>query len=1045
MSLQKGGSSSSTSALGLVETFSVGSGGKKMTSLLASSAANAATILSAVVNETYEEELRMDPFRPKIWIAYVDTIKKSDASTRWLMYERAVKALPRSYKIWRRYLEERRANLGERDFILEEAYEEVNAIYERALVFLHKMPRIWIDYIQFLMEQKRITGTRRAIDAAIRTLPIHQHYRIWNEAIPWLKEEYVPRSTCLNLFRRYLMLEPGHVETFIAYLLQQEIFDEAAVRMVEILDNEEFVSINSKSKHQLWMDLCELVSTHPKDIRSIKIEPIIRQGISKFTDEVGRLWICLADHFIRLNWFDKARATYQEAIESITTAHDFALVYESYEVFLSDWVETIDEKDPVGEELQFAILEDLMDKRPLLLSSVLLRQNPNVVAEWIKRVEIYRDRNNLPMVVETYKQAVGTIEPLKVIGKLQDLWIQFARFFEEHDDGDLSLNVRELFEEALKVHFAHADDVASIWCEWIEMELKYENYAQALQLARSAITHPKDTSNAARMKSVRSKKLWYLVLDLEENFGTFDTTSATYERMIEMKIATPQTIINYAHYLEEYKYFEKAFKIYERGVTLFKQPHCNDLWLFYLSKFMRRYKSKKLERARDLFEEAIRACSNSEVMQMRLHVLYAKLEERYGLAKKALAIYQQGCEACKKDPDIQVKMWTLLVVRTGEIKGGDVARNVLKSAIDVLPEGKELIHFGLLFAELENSFGELTRARVIYEHVSQYCDPRKYPKFWEMYQQFEILHGNADSFKEMRRIQRSVEAAYAQVHFNAPDITTQLDDLKDKVSLNPMAEAEAAMKEDPEKEGGNSLANKAASRKRGGQMDVGDDKMDAKRRKLLEDLGVTQRERDAYFEPCDSYTGHKLGYVFKTGIKGLGYYEDVVMQSASAGNKAGVISRKAVSYNEQGAEDLDLADLDDEDDDEGRENNEKTKLGEDENDGQAGGSSSSTGKSKKNKKNVARVLGDEEIDLADLDDDDDEVVETNAMPDFLDGEAKARLARMKEEEKETARKLRAEQERETLLPKEDEAPAKKKKPKPVGGALAKFQKKNKQH
>ena len=62
-----------------------------------------------------------------------------------------------------------------------------------------------------------------------------------------------------------------------------------------------------------------------------------------------------------------------------------------------------------------------------------------------------------------------------------------------------------------------------------------------------------------------------------------------------------------------------------------------------------------------------------------------------------------------------------------------------------------------------------------------------------------MRHGNAETFKEMRRIQRSVEAAYAQIHFNAPDISGQLDQLKDEnVSLN----AEEQAKREREKEGG---------------------------------------------------------------------------------------------------------------------------------------------------------------------------------------------------------------------------------------------------
>jgi pre-mRNA-splicing factor SYF1 len=107
-----------------------------------------------------------------------------------------------------------------------------------------------------------------------------------------------------------------------------------------------------------------------------------------------------------------------------------------------------------------------------------------------------------------------------------------------------------------------------------------------------------------------------------------------YDKMIQLKVATPQIVINYAHYLEENKYFEDSFQVFEKAVTLFKPPHVHDLWLFYLQKFVKRYKGRKLERARDLFEEAIKVCEKSELMQSRLHILYAQLEEKYGLAKK---------------------------------------------------------------------------------------------------------------------------------------------------------------------------------------------------------------------------------------------------------------------------------------------------------------------------------------------------------------------------------------------------------------------------
>ena len=57
--------------------------------------------------------------------------------------------------------------------------------------------------------------------------------------------------------------------------------------------------------------------------------------------------------------------------------------------------------------------------------------------------------------------------------------------------------------------------------------------------------------------------------------------------------------------MQEHKYFEDAFKVYERGVKIFKYPHVKDIWVTYLSKFVRRYGKAKLERARGLFEHAV--------------------------------------------------------------------------------------------------------------------------------------------------------------------------------------------------------------------------------------------------------------------------------------------------------------------------------------------------------------------------------------------------------------------------------------------------------
>jgi hypothetical protein len=70
-----------------------------------------------------------------------------------------------------------------------------------------------------------------------------------------------------------------------------------------------------------------------------------------------------------------------------------------------------------------------------------------------------------------------------------------------------------------------------------------------------------------------------------------ESTKAVYDKILELRIANAQIIVNYAAFLEENKYFEDSFKVYERGVELFTFPVSFEIWNIYLSKFVKRYVS----------------------------------------------------------------------------------------------------------------------------------------------------------------------------------------------------------------------------------------------------------------------------------------------------------------------------------------------------------------------------------------------------------------------------------------------------------------------
>lgn len=63
-----------------------------------------------------------------------------------------------------------------------------------------------------------------------------------------------------------------------------------------------------------------------------------------------------------------------------------------------------------------------------------------------------------------------------------------------------------------------------------------------------------DGNEPVQMKVHKSLRLWTFYVDLEESLGTLESTRAVYERILDLRIATPQIIINYALLLEVCKF-----------------------------------------------------------------------------------------------------------------------------------------------------------------------------------------------------------------------------------------------------------------------------------------------------------------------------------------------------------------------------------------------------------------------------------------------------------------------------------------------------------
>jgi pre-mRNA-splicing factor SYF1 len=782
----------------------------------------------------YEEDVVRNSFSFQPWWRYLQAKRDSEAARRFWIYERALREIPGSYKLWFHYLTERVAALDGLP-ITHPHYAQVTNTFERALAFMHKMPRIWQMFLDFLVHKKRaITLSRTTFDRALASLPVTQHDHIWPAYIAFVKLPHIPPETTKRVFRRYLKIEPDEAEQYIDFLIQLEQPGEAAVLLCKLINDDGFISKQGQTRHDLWMKLCHISSKYPDRV-TLRVENIIRSALAKFTHEVGKLWVALADYHARLGQFEKAHDVFEEAIRTVVSVRDFGIIWDAYIEFeytliaaqmkkiklatesettageakkkkkkkKSHTLGTLElqtERDTL--DMRLARYDDLLSRQKILISDVILRQNPHNVSEWHKRISLFDDQPKLQ--VAEFTSALATVDPLKATGKPQSLWIRFAHFWEEH--GQLS-GARQVFSKAVQVKFKTVHQLTAVWLAYVEMELRTADESEseadclaaqkrARDLIQQATAVPANYKTVERQlraekravdfsgvaltaqeKLFKQVKLWSLYADIEESYGTFESAKAVYERMYELKIATSLTVLNYASFLEEHRRYEESFRAYERGLDMFPFPHALELWVVYLTRFLARYQATKLERARDLFEQAVEAAPPASARL--LYLMYAEFEEKHGMARHVMHIYDRACRAVPDEEKAQ--LFHLYLRKAALFFGVTRTREVFERAIEVVPD-HEVRDFCMRYAKLETRLGEYDRARSIQAHCAQFCDPRSDLAFWKAWKAFEEAHGNTETFKDMLRIRKSVIAQYNSIVNTA--VSTQLLDRAKKMAVD---------------------------------------------------------------------------------------------------------------------------------------------------------------------------------------------------------------------------------------------------------------------
>lgn len=754
---------------------------------------------------THEEAVLRNPFAIRPWLDYINFLSSDDedvtAPLVFPIYERAVAALPGSYKLWKRY-----ANLfrsfAQRRHPNHPARAAALQVSTRAARALLVSPVLWSENIDHALSESRLIDALDSLNDALRTLPLTQHHHVWQVIRQSFPLKHAPHCAAA-LFRRYAKFAPeAAIEPLCDALLAAENWPAAITQMANALVDSKWIP-NEFSRHEFWLRLARTAATNGSHLTEVDVANLIRKGIKEGGPAVAEMWVALAEFFTRQAMFDEARAVFEEGLASISVARDFAIVFDAYAkleeslvtaaVAASDSADST-EADEAEVEEHLARLEALVDRRPMLLSDVWLRQNPHNVHEWHKRARMFKAAGDAPGVVDVYTKAIAAVDPHRAsAGRPHTLWLAFARYYE--DSGELS-SARRVLDRAVgdPDAFRSPEDLAAVWSEYAEMELRRGELGDAREVLLRAITTPERVRErearrargekrgdaevtvkagagnviirgeegrlGAAWFTFRSPRLWHFLLDLAHTTMEGDDILKLHERMLELRIASASSVLAGAAALEGRRLFELAFRLYDRAASKLGWPGALQVWVVYLSKFVERFQWRKLERARDLFEEAIRTAPSSKKGGriianegvMHLYLMYADMEERFSVMRHAVQVLARAAKAVREEE--RGNVYRMYIVKVASSFGVTKTRGIYEEAMESLVDAEEVLEFAVRYAEMEMRVGEFDRARQIYWHASQIADARRSGLFeglWRKWEGFELEYGNKDTTKAMLR------------------------------------------------------------------------------------------------------------------------------------------------------------------------------------------------------------------------------------------------------------------------------------------------------
>ncbi|ELP84316.1 pre-mRNA-splicing factor SYF1, putative [Entamoeba invadens IP1] len=681
------------------------------------------------VLDKFEQDVQQNHQSFKSWWGYIDLFDDTHFQEKRMIYVRALKELPMSYKLWHTFLlsSERDA----RGTPLESPTRlELTQRYEESVVYMSKMPTIWKNYIEWLYTNCEITQMRRVFDRALRSLPSGQHKILWGVIMKYIVSLDSPKLFN-NMVTRHLKYDRSLSVEYVKVCIEKGslYLPTAASILIKHLGSTWRVR---REEYELLVQVIE--NGGADDV--VDVESVLRHGINEYINDSGRLWVGLARWHIRQGRVESGIVVLEQAMEEVVSVRDLYIVRECYEAVISSLSQNSNDTDKddnqrIVHERGETVLAHVM----MQVNGVLLRKNPEDVSEWISRSHMYIEQGDVVSAVDTLLEGIKTVKE-GINGTKSDIYSELISWYSRAGKYEV---VNSLYNKA-KTESLSQEEEGKLSELIVKDSVKRGDVTKALEYVEEA------TLKSSRIK--REGSVWRAYLAVEKTRKGLLGIVSVYEKMIEIGCITAREVLEYIDLItKEGKALgieDTVWSIYERSILKFTYPIAGKLWMKYFDDFVSKYGETKVERCRELYESALLKCPAE--FKLEISKKAVAFESTKNSSYRVIELYKKIVK--EVNPESLCETYLLYGQAVNELEGSQSAQKVYEEGVLKVGRREEWrLYLECAKCLIENE--DVDNARDMFVKGAKRCSVKEHPEFWNTWNDFEEQFGNELTYKDL--------------------------------------------------------------------------------------------------------------------------------------------------------------------------------------------------------------------------------------------------------------------------------------------------------